>query len=363
MIHLDLGKGWRGGQQQAVYLHRGLVDRGVKSLFLCPSGSPASEKLCELGLPFRPFNALGELDLFSGARLAAMALREGFGIIHAHCSHSLSIAIWAGMFNPGLRTVGSRRVDFPVGKNPFSRYKYASSRVDRIICVSRAVERVMKESGVSSKKLVTIHSGVHPERFFGVRSDPDFRRRLGIPSNHLLVGTIAALVGHKGYPGLLRAAAISLKENPEMTFLALGRGGMKGYLKKLADELGLGSSFRFLGFRPDPLEYLVNFDLFVLASKEEGLGTSLLDAMMLGVPVIGTDAGGIPEAVRNGVNGILVPRDDHGALAEAILALAADSGLRERLGEGGRRVVMEFSVERTVTATLGVYQEQRTPDE
>lgn len=356
VLHLDLGRGWRGGQRQAFHLHRGMVNRGLESLFLCLNGSPLEERLRDESLPYGSFRVYGELDALSGARLAERALRTGSAIIHAHCAHALSTALWAKVFSPGLRVVASRRVDFPVGGNPFSRLKYRSALLDAVICVSNAVKDVMVECGVPAEKLFTVHSGADPERFRGVEPDEGFRNRLNIPRDHAVVGTIAALVGHKDYSNLLQAASSVLKRNRRVTFLALGEGEMESDLRSLASELGLGNSFRFLGFMPDPLEYLVNFDVFVLASRKEGLGTSVLDAMNLSIPVVGTDAGGIPEMIRNEVNGLLVPREDHEALASAILRLADDRELRNILGKGGLRTAEEFTVDSMVNGTTAIYR-------
>jgi glycosyltransferase involved in cell wall biosynthesis len=111
------------------------------------------------------------------------------------------------------------------------------------------------------------------------------------------------------------------------------------------------------GFRPDVLSLHKAFDVFVLSSVTEGLGTSLLDAMACGKPIVATSAGGIPEVVEDGVTGLLVPPRDHHALAQAIVRLLKDAGMRERLGAAGRaRACEHYSAERMVQETLRVYR-------
>ena len=355
VIHLDSEMGWRGGQRQAAGLVKGLLKRGVPCIQVCRPGSRLGVFCRENGIPFREMSIHGEGDFVSGFRLARLARSGGFSVVHAHSAHSLSTAIWARMFNRGLKVIGSRRVDFRLRDNPFSRFKYTTGLLDMTVCVSDGVRRVMERSGVPPGKLVTIHSGIDIGKFRGIQPLPGFRETYGIPQDGIIAGTVAALAGHKDYPNLLSAAAEVLKKRKDVTFVALGGGSREQELRELASALRLGDSFRFLGFRKDALRILGHFDMFVLASRKEGLGTSILDAQALGLPVVGTDTGGIPEAVLNGVNGLLVPPRDPGRLAAAILALAGDPELRRELGEKARETVGEFSIENTVNRTLDLY--------
>jgi glycosyltransferase involved in cell wall biosynthesis len=175
------------------------------------------------------------------------------------------------------------------------------------------------------------------------------------------VGTVAALTDHKDHETLLSAAAAVLARMPEVFFVIVGDGERKAALHARVAEPGLQGRVIFTGFRSDPDRLIPAFDVFCLSSKMEGLGTSLLDAMSFGRPVVATAAGGIPEAVEDGVTGRVVPVADPAALADALLEVLADRGQRERLGAAGRRrFESRFSSERMVEATLGVYDELRS---
>ena len=298
----------------------------------------------------------GELDIAAGRRIARIARAGNMTILHAHSGHALALGLWARLFDRRLRLVASRRVDFPIRKHFLSRLKYTSAALDRIICISEAIRTQLLADGVPADKLVVIPSGVDTRRFAGVRPPPHFRRSLGIPSGHLVIGTVAALADHKDYPTLLRAARLVLDAEPDISFVAVGDGPLHKELTVLARELGLGKRFLFLGFREDVGCLLKSFDIFVLASKTEGLGTSVLDAQALGLPVVACRAGGIPEIVTDRETGLLVPPGDPAALATALLELAHDQELSAALGANAKKEVQKHDVNRTVESHLELYR-------
>jgi glycosyltransferase involved in cell wall biosynthesis len=298
----------------------------------------------------------GELDAAAGRRVARVARAAGLGNLHAHSAHALAIGLWARLFDRRLRLVASRRVDFPIRKNAFSRLKYSTAALDRIVCISEAVRAQLLADGVPAGKLVVIPSGVDTRRFAGVRPPPHFRRSLGVPGGHLVVGTVAALADHKDYPTLLRAARMVLDAEPDISFLAVGDGPLHQQITDLARELDLGKRFLFQGFREDVGCFLKVFDIFVLASKTEGMGTSVLDAQALGLPVVACRAGGIPEIVSDRVTGLLVPPGDPQALAAALLEVANNAELAIALGAAAKKAVQEHDVSRTVDKHLALYR-------
>jgi len=253
--------------------------------------------------------------------------------------------------------VAVRRVDFHIRKNFFSKIKYRNKYVDKIVCISNAIKHVMIEDGIPDKKLTTIHSGVDFDRFKEIVPPDNFRQHEKLPEHHLIVGTVAAIVDHKDYPNLLKAARIVLNEHSGITFCAIGDGAARERIENLSKELKLGDRFLFKGYREDIGQFLKTFDIFVLASKLEGMGTSVLDAQSVGLPVIGCDSGGIPEIIEHEVNGILVPRQNEIALANAILKLALDDELRKSLGEKAMENRTNFGIEHTLQNNLALYRD------
>jgi glycosyltransferase involved in cell wall biosynthesis len=156
---------------------------------------------------------------------------------------------------------------------------------------------------------------------------------------------------------LIDAAALVVRQVPDARFLIAGEGELRPALERQIKDHRLEKHVILAGFRPDVLSLHKSFDLFVLSSTTEGLGTSLLDAMACEKAIVATRAGGIPEVVKDGVTGLVVPPKDHEALARAIVRLLKDGALRGKMAAAGlARVRERFSAERMVQDTLGVYQ-------
>lgn len=357
VIHLDDARSWRGGEQQVLYLHRGLVARGVDSWVACASGGAFAERLAREGLPHRTLAMRGGHDLVSAGRLARWAAPGT--ILHAHTSHAHDLGLWARRLGHAGPLVVSRRVDFPI-RGPLARAKYRSRRVDRYLAISSGVEAMLLAAGVAADRIRRIPSGVDFGRFEGVSPRPGFREGLGIPSGVPLFGNVAALAPHKDQATLLHAFARYRQQGGPGHLVILGEGDLRAPLESLRDRLDLADTVQLPGFDPDILSAMASLDVMVLSSELEGLGTAILDAMALGIPVVATRTGGIPDAVLHEQTGLLVPPHDPDALAGALARMVDDPGLRERLRAGARQHVRSFDVERTIDDTLATYRELTT---
>jgi glycosyltransferase involved in cell wall biosynthesis len=177
-----------------------------------------------------------------------------------------------------------------------------------------------------------------------------------LPHGAPVVGNVAALVPHKGQRHLVEAAHLVVQEVPDARFVILGEGELRDHLERQVKDYHLEKHVKLPGFRIDVLGCMKEFDLFVMSSVTEGLGTSLLDAMAASRAIVATNAGGIPEIVTDETTGVLVPPRDHHAMARQIVRLLKDAELRRRFGEAGfARVRERFTVERMVEQTAGVY--------
>jgi glycosyltransferase involved in cell wall biosynthesis len=348
VLHVDSAAGWRGGQNQVLLSAMGMTARGHEVALACRAGGVLEGRAQSAGVDVFAFPFRG--DWSPSAALGLARLARGFqpDVVHAHDPHALAAAMVAG-----APRVASRRVDFAV-KGRASRWKYA--RCERVVAVSEAVAAVLHRDGIAPDRVRVVYEGV-PDR----RPDPGGRailESLGVPMTSPVVGTVAALTDHKDHATLLSAAAGVAARVPAARFVIVGDGERKAALVAQAGELGLQDRVVFAGFRTDLDRLVPAFDVFCLSSKMEGLGTSLLDAMCFGRPVVATDAGGIPEAVEDGVTGRVVPVQDPAALAAALVAVLTDPSLRARLGAAGRqRFESRFSADRMVDSTLAVYDE------
>jgi len=227
--------------------------------------------------------------------------------------------------------------------------------VDCFIAASDAIRRMLVADGVAPERAVTVHEGIDVEHVLAA-PPVNLHEALWLPHSAPIVGNVAALVPHKGHRHLVDAARLVLQEMPDARFVILGEGELRAQIERQVKDHHLEKHILLPGFRADVLGCIKGFDLFVMSSVTEGLGTSLLDAMACSRAVVATRAGGIPEVVAEDVTGALVPPRDHVALARAIVRLLEDDALRRRMGEAGFcRVRERFTVERMVAETIQVY--------
>ena len=355
-LHINTERTWRGGEQQTLYLAAGLMARGHGALVLCRPGFPLAQKARAAGIPTHELDVSGEINPGAIVEIARLIAGRSIDVVHMHTSHAHTLGALAGILTPRTKLVVSRRVDFSIRKHATSILKYRIP-IDRIIAISRAVRRVLIDDGIPPDLISIVHSGIDLSRFDNVEA-PDYRAEFGLAEDAVVIGNVAALVDHKGHRFLLDAVPAVLERHPEARFVICGDGELWDELHAQRARLGIEKQVIFAGFRPDVPGLLGFFDLFVMSSHLEGLNTSILDALAMRRPVVATDAGGIPEIIRDGETGLLVPAKDPPGLASAICRLIDQPPLARRLAEGGRQwVEREFTTDAMVEGTLAVYRE------
>ncbi|MEX2015661.1 MAG: glycosyltransferase [Candidatus Hydrogenedentales bacterium] len=358
VLHLDEQRGWRGGEQQASWLLRGLANRGHQ---VAVSGRPHAQfvqdphggvSMARLPLPFRH-----ELDFATGRRLAHFIQDWPAHIIHAHTSHTHAIACMAQRWARRGKVVVSRRIDFEPGHDPANRLKYRLPH--HYIAVSERVREVLLAYGIPPQKVTRVYSSIDIARLNVAPAD---RSALGVPADAPLLVSAGALVGHKDHATLLRAFANVRETLPEARLLIAGEGELRGELETLRAGLLLEESVQFLGHREDVPALIRVANLYVSSSWSEGLGTSVLEALGCETPVVATVAGGVGEMVIDGQTGRLAPNRDPEALAAAIIgALRDPEQARTWAAHGRARVEELFTVDRMVDGTIAVYERLLKP--
>jgi glycosyltransferase involved in cell wall biosynthesis len=355
-LHVDTARTWRGGQNQVLVTVMCLRALGHRALLVAhPSGE--LRRRAEEGLDFVPLAPRTEMDLASAWRLSRVIKQLKPDIVHAHDPHGVAMAALALSMSTQPKTpplVAARRVDFHLGRNALSRWKYR--QVTCFICASEAIRQMLLRDGVPPARVTTVHEGIDAAKV-DAAPPAELHQELWLPHHAPIVGNVGALVPHKGQRYLVDAAAEVVRHEPDTRFIIAGDGELRESLEHQIRQLHLEKHVMLAGFRPDVLSLHKAFDIFVMSSVTEGLGTSLLDAMACGKPVVATRAGGIPEVVEDGVTGLLVPPRDHTAMADALVQLLTDDELRARMGAAGRaRVQEKFTAEQMVRSTLRVYE-------
>lgn len=354
-LHIDTGRSWRGGQNQVLLTVLGLRARGHRAALVAHPDGALYQRASE-GTDLYPIAPKMEMDLHAAWRVSRLVRTLGPDLVHAHDAHGVAVASLARSLGGrayAVPLVASRRVDFHVGRNAFSRWKY--HQVDHFLCASQAIRTMLIGDGVADTQTSVIYEGIDLDRVDHA-SPLDLHREFQLPAGAPIVGNVAALAPHKGQRYLVDAAALVVRELPDVRFLIVGDGELRDTLTRHVRRLHLQRHVVLTGFRTDVLSILRSLDLFVMSSITEGLGTSVLDAMAAGRAVVTTRAGGLSESVVDGETGLVVPPHDAAGLARAVVELMNDPARRATLGRAGRQRAEErFSAERMVDETVAAY--------
>jgi glycosyltransferase involved in cell wall biosynthesis len=327
-------------------LAQALGRSGAEQVVVTGGGTELARRLLASGVRVRPAAWTAGLD----PRVLWPILRElrrPHAVLHAHDAHSLTLAgLCSGL--TGVPLVVTRRVIFPLRHRGFWR------RARRVIAISQAVRDALVADGVSPERIVLIPSAVEIEDPLAP-GPPSLRHALGLPENGRIAVNLAALTPEKDQATLVAAAAILVRDLPDLHWVVAGEGPLRNPLEQQIAAAGLTQRFHLVGQLPDPHTALAGADVCVLSSTSEGLGSSILAAMALGVPVVATRVGGIPELLGAGA-GIMVTPGDPSGFAAAVRRVLADPELRENLTGIGRREASHFSVHGMAERVLGVYR-------
>lgn len=334
---MNLAKGYRGGERQTELLVRGLAERGVDQTLIARKGQLLVERVGDVtgldasgvvGNPFIAWHALVACD-----------------VLHAHEGKAAHACYLRQVFSATPYVI-TRRVDNVPKNNGFTRRVYGRAR--RVVAVSNAIERILGN-------YATLSTAVIPDALSRLPVD-----RTGVEilrskyAGKFLVGHIGELDNsHKGQIHLIGAAREMQKTHPSIQFILLGRGRDEAWLRKEADGL---ENLSFEGYVHNVGDFLSVFDLFAFPSLHEGLGSTLLDAMHFGLPVVASHVDGIPEIVRHGDNGLLVPPADPRALVGAIDTLYSNGQRRTELAEKARATAESFTPEIMVDRYMKLYE-------
>jgi glycosyltransferase involved in cell wall biosynthesis len=314
------------------------------------------------GTPVHSLGSAHNADLRWMVVLRRLLLTERYDVIHFHLPYAAALGQLVVASLPRSTRPGVVYTEHSL----WDRAKLANRvvlrgsmrRDERVVAVSQASYDALPPS-LQRRATIVVHGVDLSVSDSLIARRPELRAlvraELGVDHNELLFMTVANLRPEKGYDVLLEATKAIVDSGLPIRLAAVGRGPLREEIHTRHVELGLGDRFQFLGQRDDVLQLLAGADAFVLASRHEGLPVTLMEATSVGLPIVASRVGGIPQVLEDEVNAILVPPGNPGLLAQAMGRLASDPELRDRLGRQAKLRSSMFDIAEASRAVGDVY--------
>jgi len=356
-----------GGAERLLVAAAGAHDRDgflFEVVYLLPWKDHLVVELQRLGVRTTCLGVRDERDVRWAFRLRRHLRDRPVDIVHAHSPYAAAIGRLVVRSLP--RRVRPRLVS--TEHNPWSTFKpptrYANAWTARLDDAVFAVSSEARDSMSDKQRArteVLVH-GVDVVAIAAARDQRDgVRAEFGLAPDLTVIGTVANYHPKKDWPNLLRAARIMVDRGLPVRFLLVGQGPLEAEVKALRTELGLDDEVILPGYREDAVRLMAGCNIFALGSRYEGLPVALMEASALGLAIVATRVGGIPDAFRDGVDAVLVPPGSPEALADALEGLVNDAPRRERLGAEAAARSGDFDVRRAVARIEATYRRVLEP--
>ena len=328
VLHTEASLGFGGQERRILRELEGLDPARFRGLLLCQPDARLGRATEERAIPTIRLRMRSAYDPVAFVKILQLLRRERVDIIHAHSSRDAWLAGAAGKLL-GIPVFRTRHLLTRIG----GPYVYARL-TDTVLTVSEGVRQYLISAGVPGERIIAVPTGINLKRFDPARADlVDMRARFGVSRDAFVIGLIAVLRKAKGHRFLLQALRRLAPEFPQLKLLIAGTGPQEQNIRNLIEELGLTGQVMMLGHQDDIPSLLRALDVFVLPAQEEALGTAIVEATAMGVPVIATRIGGIPEVV--GEAGLLFESEDVDALVNHLRTLIRSPELAARMRAQG----------------------------
>ena len=357
ILHTESSDGWGGQEARTVLEAEHFVRRGHRVRIAGPPNSGIAREAHRRGIPFVPIPIRSVMDLKGWYQLCRLLRHEQPTILHTHSSKDSWLAGLAGKQAGIPALIRTRHVSIPVHAHRLNLVYRIPDRI--IVTASVTRNHLVKQYGLNPDRVVTLPTGVDLNKFGPHISGKSFREEFGLGKTTPLVGIIAQFRGSKGHNIFIEAAKILSDQNPKIRFFIVGDGLWRDLIREKVKQEGMADRIHLTGYREDIPSVMAALDVMVIASiRTDGIPQAGLQAMATGVPLVGTNVGGIPEILRNGKTGFLVPPGDAFSLADAIRHLLSDPTLRKQLGTNGIELVREYhSLENMLDTLERIYED------
>lgn len=362
VLHISGARSWGGNEQQLVDLLPELNKLGVENAIFGMENSPLHSNLQKTDFPFlfgqeKKIHKKGNFPL-----LKKIVREQNPDVIHLHTSDSATLFVLADLFHKLKTPAVLSKKGMGNSMSFLSRYKYNYENIKKTICVSKAVKSELEQEVIKPKnhhKLEVVYDGVNLDRTKVVRTE-SIRELFGISKDALLLGNIANHAKAKDLGVLVKMMnhLVNVLDMKNVHLVQLGEfSKLTDELKAQIEEHQLGKYISLAGFQDHALDFIPQFDIYVMSSQREGLPITIFEAFYKKTPVVSTRAGGIPEAITNGENGFLADVGDHETLASKVAELSKNSELQKQFVERSEEIFYKnFLAGITAEKTHNIYK-------
>ncbi len=356
ILHTEASVGWGGQEIRILGEMLGMKDRGHTVALAAPEHSQIYKRAYSAGIKVFGIDFDRKSLFITGHKLRKLIQSERIQILNTHSSRDS----WAGGIAgklAGIKVIRTRHISSRLNPNIATKFVYGPLTAGIITTGNFIKEQITRELGISPGKIYSIPTGIDVTRFADADGEA-VRLEFGIAADEPVVGIAAALRSWKGHLHIVRAMSEVIRHFPKARLLAAGEGDLRKGIMELTAELGLQNSVILAGHREDIPEIIAAFDVSVMASyASEGIPQFAIQSMAAGKPIVGTETGGIPEVVKDGINGYIVPPKNPEALAGAIIKLLSNPEKAREMGLAGRQMALfNHTKEKMLDDTEALYR-------
>ena len=338
IVHTEWSDGF-GGQEHRILLEcREMIRRGHRVRIACRPEAELYPKAREAGIPVTPVPIRSSADLSAIRALFSLFRRERVHVVNTHSGKDSWVASIAAKAAGVPLLIRTRHISVPIRRHAFNLiYRWP----DGYITTGEMIRDHLVGNGIPGDRVVSIPTGVDPERFSPSVDGSGIRNEFGVARDAFLVSMVGVLRSWKRHDVFLEALRLLRERGLRVRALVAGEGPQRERTAAAIRELGLSDAVTMTGYRQDVPEILAASDALVLSSDRfEGVPQAILQALVMGKPVVASPVGGIPEVVHPEETGLLCPTGDAAAYADALARIAGDPALGDRLGKAGRELVL-----------------------
>lgn len=349
---------WGGAEVWLMDVMHGLQDRGHQVTLVCRPETILEENATAEGFDVVPIKMRSDFDPVVIWKMWRLMKRKDIQILCTNMDKELRFGGIAAKLAGVKAVIPSREVDYPL-KNKL-RYRFTYNYLaDYILANSLSTKNTLLKSApwLQTNRVEVVYKGIHPEPYLNAADDRmRIREEFGIRPGEVVVGFVGQIDERKCIQDIIDSIPAVLKAVPDARFLFVGKGNLENDLLRQRSKRGLAKEIIYAGFRKDIPAIMQAIDLLILPSKVEGFGYVLIEAMAAAKPVVATNVSSIPEIVKHGETGFLVPVHQPEKLANAIVTILKDENLAVLMGQNGRERMLEnFTIERMISQIESIF--------